>query len=113
VWGHCPACDGNGELPHSDESVRKLYEEWEDYEPETGEGYQLWNTGGEDGPISPVFASAEALAEWCSVYANIFGSLKTTRENWLKMIQTENGLDFGSLLVEKNGVYDAAINMPP
>jgi len=112
VYGLCPVCKGEGELPHPDEAVRKLYEEWTEYEPPTGEGYQLWDTSGGDCPTSPVFASAEELADWCTDNATIFGSQKTSRDNWLKMFNGEKDLENGSLLVATPGYVGAAVNEP-
>lgn len=39
-------------------------EEPENCGPLPGEGWQLWETVTEGSPISPVFGSAESLAEW-------------------------------------------------
>ncbi len=35
-------------------------------EPPEGEGWQLWETVSEGSPVSPVFESAEQLADWMS-----------------------------------------------
>lgn len=81
VFGKCSVCNGEGTLPHPNEAIRKLHEEWKEYEPPAGAGYQLWETCSEGSPVSPVFASAEELADWCAENATIFASEKTSREN--------------------------------
>jgi len=62
-----------------------VYRDQWHYEPPTGEGFQLWETTSEGSPVSPVFASAEELADWCTVHATTFASCKATKEQWLKM----------------------------
>lgn len=59
-WGHCPACAGEGTDPAS----RAAYEAWAKTEPPSGDGWQMWETVSEGSPVSPVFATAEALADW-------------------------------------------------
>lgn len=112
VFGKCPVCNGKGVLPHPNESICKLYQEWKEYEPPTGEGYQLWETCSEGSPVSLVFASAEELADWCAENATIFADEKTSRENWLKMFVGEEDLDTGSLLVIRPGFIGALANAP-
>jgi len=58
----CASCDGEGCHWPSPE-VKKLHDEWERPEPPTGDGWQLWQTVS-DGPLSPVFATADELIEW-------------------------------------------------
>lgn len=41
-------------------------EAWERTEPPAGDGWQLWSTVTEGSPMSPVFETAEALANWMS-----------------------------------------------
>lgn len=62
VYGKCPRCDGEGELWNSPE-VKRLADEWEREEPPEGDGWQLWQTVS-DGPISPVFSTADELIDW-------------------------------------------------
>lgn len=112
VFGKCSICCGVGELPHPNEAVRKLYEDWEDYEPPTGDGYQLWETCSARSPQSPVFSSAELLADWCANNATIFGNEKTSRSNWLQMLTGEKSLESGSLLIEADGYLGSVANMP-
>lgn len=59
----CPTCDGHASLERY-RGQRAEAEAWEPTEPPTGEGWQLWETVSEGSPISPVFATAEELAQW-------------------------------------------------
>jgi len=111
VYGKCSHCDGEGVIFKSEEH-RKLYEEWEEHEPPTGEGYQLWETCSEGSPVSPVFANAEELADWCAENATIFASEKTSRENWLQMFVGKEDLDTGSLMVMQSGYVGSLANAP-
>ncbi len=107
TWGKCPICHGDG----CDPAVKTEYENWKPTEPPQGDGYQLWETCTEGSPISPVFATAEELADWCAENATIWGDEKTSRENWLKMFK-EDSLDFNSLFVIKNGYMGSVVNKP-
>lgn len=78
-------------------------DEWEHEEPPTGAGWQLWETTSEGSPISPVFASAEELADWCEVNATWFGSLKWNRKQWLDSFQAGT-IDVDSLLTLRETV---------
>ncbi len=111
VFGTCSRCKGKGSkfpahVPH------RPYNAWREYEPPTGTGYQLWETCSEGSPNSPVFSSAEELAEWCATGATIFAGEKTSMENWLKMFVGEGGLGAGSMLVGRPGFFGAKANAP-
>lgn len=58
-------------------------------DPPEGDGYQLWETTSEGSPASPVFESAEELAEWCEENATVFAGFKATKDEWLKMFGEE------------------------
>jgi hypothetical protein len=58
----CPTCDGHGDLATDEQ--RQAAKEWQGTEPPVGEGYQLWQTVSEGGPVSPVFATPGELADW-------------------------------------------------
>ena len=62
---HCASCGGHGST-EAYEGQRAEAEAWEQSEPPAGEGWQLWETVSEGSPISRVFETAEALAEWMS-----------------------------------------------
>jgi len=85
VYGECEYCQGEGEL-WRDGEIKQKYEEWKDYEPPAGEGYQLWKTTSEGSPASPVFETLEALCEWAEVNATTFASCKATKEQWMEML---------------------------
>lgn len=84
----CVQCEGSGATWESPEA-KQIYEEWKEYEPPTGEGYQLWETVSEGSPQSPVFATIEELCEWCADNASTFGSFKTTAEEWRSMLDKD------------------------
>lgn len=81
-WGVCQTCQGDAIAPNA----RNAYETWEQTEPPTGEGYQLWETTSEGSPISPIFASLTELCDWCADNATTFGSNKTTAKEWRRML---------------------------
>jgi hypothetical protein len=60
VYGKCSICDGKGHY-WCDEKYEKLSEEWARIEPPAGDGWQVWQTVSEGGPVTPVFPTAEAL----------------------------------------------------
>lgn len=57
-------------------------------DPPTGDGFQLWGNTTEGGPRSPVFGTAEELAEWCAENDTVFADIKATKAEWLKMIES-------------------------
>lgn len=81
-WGICPTCKGDS--LHPDQA--KLYHKWKPTEPPTGEGFQLWETTSEGSPTSPVFSTLESLCEWLEPNSTTFGSNKTSKENWMQML---------------------------
>ena len=89
VYGTCEFCGGEGEIWQSDE-IKKLNELWESFDPPVGEGYKLWSTTTEGHPMTPVFSSAEELAEYCGLNkVSVFGSSTMTKEEWLDQFQSE------------------------
>jgi hypothetical protein len=87
VWGVCPACEGYGVPP----AIRAAQEAWQEYEPPTGDGYQLWQSTSEGSPVSPVFDSLDALCSWAAENATVFADIKVSAAEWKQM--------FGSGLV--------------
>lgn len=61
----CPTCQGHATL-EAYPGQRAEAEAWEQVDPPTGEGWQLWETTTEGSPMSPVFVTAEELAGWMS-----------------------------------------------
>lgn len=81
----CKTCKGHGSY-WPNQKHKRLHGYWRPYEPPKGKGYQLWTTTNEGAPISPVFATLEALCEWCADNATTFGSSKATKEEWQSML---------------------------
>jgi hypothetical protein len=79
-WGTCPTCRGDG----IDPDVRAQHNRWRRKNPPRGKGWQLWETVSEGSPVSPVFETPEALAEWCADNTTAAGS--GTYAEWLKTI---------------------------
>ena len=92
----CESCDGEGEHWASAES-KAAYDSWMPYEPPSGPGYQLWETVTEGSPITPVFETAEKLAQWLSVHGDHPG---TTAKQWLQFLE---GVGASATLVIENG----------
>ena len=111
VYGTCPRCKGKGEK-FPPRIHRRPYKAWRECEPPTGDGFQLWETCSEGSPISPVFASADKLADWCAENATIFADEKISHEDWFKMFVGEDDLEAGSLLIVGNGYFGSLANAP-
>lgn len=62
TWAVCPTCRGKGDTATDEQ--RAAHDAWEAQDPPQGEGWQLWETVSEGSPVSPVFATEDALAEW-------------------------------------------------
>lgn len=82
-WDICTSCNGSA----IDKSVKEKYDNWEETEPPTGDGYQLWETTSEGSPCSPVFKTMDELCEWCEYNATTFADHKTTKELWKEMLE--------------------------
>lgn len=79
----CATCDGHGGI-EAWGGQREVADTYPSIEPPTGDGWQLWETTSEGSPVSPVFKSAEDLADWCGENATAFASLKMTSSEWLR-----------------------------
>lgn len=80
----CPRCKGEGFFWKSEEG-RIRQESWEPTPPPEGPGYQIWETVSEGSPISPVFESAEVLAQWMEAHPRGVDA-GTTAAQWLGFI---------------------------
>lgn len=88
-WGTCPTCQGYGTVERY-AGQRAEADAWEPTDPPTGEGWQMWETTSEGSPISPVFGTAEELAEWLAgTGASLFGKFAADRDHWLRVILGE------------------------
>jgi hypothetical protein len=63
---------------------------WQPAHPPSGCGYQLWETTSEGSPISPVFASPDALCARAADHASPFGDIRRTAAEWRRLL-TEDG----------------------
>jgi hypothetical protein len=89
-WGICPTCKGSASIEQY-EGQFAAAEAWQPTEPPTGDGWQMWETTSEGSPKSPVFATVEALAEWCAVHATTFGTIKRgSAAEWLRIFSGED-----------------------
>ena len=83
VYGKCEFCDGEGEVWATPE-IKAASEAWENFDPPAGSGWQFWETTSEGSPLTPVFATPEELARWCSDNAvSSFGRDTESYETWL------------------------------
>lgn len=90
TWGRCLRCDGHASV-EAYPGQRVEAEAWEPTDPPEGEGWQLWSTTSEGEPMTPVFATPEALAEHCAAAGvSVFGSHRADRAGWLKIITGED-----------------------
>lgn len=82
----CSKCNGTGEnWQHP--KAKRLHNGWKQYDPPTGDGFQLWTTTTEGSPMTPVFNSLEKLCDYCEKQKiSVFGSSTATKEEWLKML---------------------------
>lgn len=92
----CASCEGHGSTERWP-GQRAEAEAWEHVEPPVGDGWQMWETTSEGSPMSPVFETPEALAEWLAdTGASMFGSTAATRDHWLSII---TGADFAHVQI--------------
>lgn len=87
----CETCGGHGSL-EAWPGQRTCSEAWHWWDPPEGDGWQLWETTSEGSPVSPVFPTAEELAQWLTTdeggYQLGFGHSKAelTYEQALKFV---------------------------
>ena len=91
-WGRCKVCHGKGMHPESVDA----YEAWKPTEPPKGPGWQLWETVSEGSPISPVFPTREALAD----YLVGEGYSRAAAEKFCKSGWAPSGVIAGGVLYE-------------
>lgn len=83
VYGKCTHCNGEGEIWQSEE-IKSLNEEWRQFDPPIGDGFQLWSTTTEGHPITPVFGTLDALCEYCDMEkVYVFGHQKMNKAEWI------------------------------
>lgn len=102
----CATCGAHGSLERYP-GQRDEAEAWERTEPPAGEGWQLWETVSEGSPISPVFASAEELAQWMTTPASAWGvSRPMTIEQARGFVKV--GSSLGTFVQDAGGLHDGA-----
>lgn len=89
----CGHCNGSGEDWRHDNGkwiqfkLKRQYENWKQYEPPHGEGFQLWENTSEGSPMTPVFKTILELCEFCeNGKISVFGGETATKERWLQML---------------------------
>lgn len=80
----CPVCEGEGNVARPGQ--RAAADAWEPTEPPDGDGYQLWETTSAGSPVSPVFATLEALCEYAADHCTVFGSVRASSQEWKHML---------------------------
>ena len=113
----CPLCKGSGKTLKGKEcpvcyegKVSPIVEPPKGYDWEKSNGYQVWQTVSEGGPVSPVFLKSEDLAKWM-VENDDSVTRDTTYEAWLEMIKEEGGapsmiIDGGKLQSGTAAIYN-------
>lgn len=81
----CKVCRGRG-AKYPNRHIARMAQFWRPTEPPQGDGFQLWETTSEGSPVSPVFKTLDELCAWCETNATTFGSCRTTKEQWKKML---------------------------
>ncbi|MES2211497.1 MAG: hypothetical protein V4515_15135 [Chloroflexota bacterium] len=93
----CGRCEGHASTERYP-GQRAEAEVWEGTDPPPGEGYQLWQTVSEGGPVSPVFATPEELADWIIVSGSRNDGSGTPRDALVRWV-AEEGHSFGSFAI--------------
>lgn len=95
-WSRCKTCQGGGTLEIYEGQAAEA-EAWEQYEPPTGEGWQLWESVSEGSPITPVFTTAEGLARHLVALPDVLGpgGGSLSFEAALKFVQKDGWIPSG------------------
>ncbi len=104
----CDRCNGSGGI-ESYPGQREEAENWEGTGPPSGPGYQLWQTVSEGGPVSPVFATPEELADWIIASGKDLHGSNTPRPNLIRWIAAE-GSSVGSFAIT-SGVMTSGVEL--
>lgn len=97
---YCPTCGGSGMIG-TPEAI-DAYENWVGTEPPVGNGWQMWETTTEGSPQTPVFATADELADYCAEHCTPFADIRWTARQWLDSF-TSGTTDVDTLLVIQDG----------
>lgn len=102
----CETCGGDGVVWDSLTCSKEAYEAWEPYDPPAGEGWQIWETVTEGSPITPVFATSQALADHMAEVGDpVWGKTRTAAQ-WLKWIE---GDGYAPSMIMSNGVVQSGV----
>lgn len=82
----CATCNGSARVGTPEQKA--TYEAWEPTDPPAGEGWQIWETVSEGSPVTPVFATPEALARYLSRPRD------EQSTSWMKTMPYDNALRF-------------------
>jgi hypothetical protein len=93
----CKICDGHGSVEKYP-GQRAEAEAWQETEPPTGPGYQLWETVSEGSPVSPVFKTPAQLANWIIMWGTDFDGSNTPYDDLVKWIK-EDGASCGTFII--------------
>lgn len=108
----CPTCKGHGSLEKY-EGQRAEAEAWNRPEPPTGEGWQLWQTVSDGGPVTPVFKTPESLINYLATRGEV-GDSGDPQEPYAREAAealVRAGSSLGSFFqVDDGPVLDAARN---
>lgn len=102
VESACQTCGGHGSLERYP-GQRAEAEAWERTEPPTGDGWQLWESVSEGSPISPVFATAEELAQWLATPGNRDHMPLSAARKFVEI-----GSSLGTFVGDAGGLHDGA-----
>lgn len=104
----CETCVGHGTI-EAYPGQRAEAEAWEPTDPPTGEGWQMWETVTEGSPVSPVFDSAEGLAQWLTTAEG--GKMAGPSQRPLTISQAREFVKAGwapSMVMDGGGLHDGA-----
>jgi hypothetical protein len=97
----CAICDGHGSVERYP-GQRAEAEAWQETEPPTGPGYQLWETVSEGSPVSPVFKTPAQLANWIIVWGGDLDGKNTPYDDLVKWIK-KDGVSVGTFITTGDG----------
>lgn len=100
---HCGACNGHGDC-EAYPGQRAEADAWTPTEPPTGDGYQLWQTVSEGGPVSPVFTTPAGLADWIRAYGTEFDGCNTSRDALIRWIEVEGCSTGSGVIINGQGM---------
>jgi hypothetical protein len=92
----CPTCEGETTV-WRDAEHKAAYDTWTPPTVPEGDGWQLWETVSEGGPVTPVLTTAEALVDWLVEHGEHHSPEPYRREAAEALVRA--GISFGTFLV--------------